>query len=376
MNRRVFLLGPLPPFRSGIADQTYRLARELSRMGADVRIATFERLYPAVLYPGESPAAEGDWPADCGRIDACLDGLNPLTFVAAAGDAARWDPAFLVVPWWTAFFALHTLLFFNGLPASLGQRTILYCHNLYDHESAAWKRWLSSLPLERYRRFVVQNRRLEKELIGLRPDADVLYLPHPVEPPRFSFEKSEARRRLGVLPEAQLLLFSGLLRSYKGWDLLLSAFLRISPRHPRAILVFAGEPWGDARRLETARADPQVRLELRYLTEEERGLWFSAADAVVCPYRAATGSGIAADAIAFGRAILGSRVDGLTEVVREGESGLLADPGDETGLAGILDRFLSESLTETLSAGALRQRGEFSPAGHAQSVIRFGGLSL
>ncbi len=128
---------------------------------------------------------------------------------------------------------------------------------------------------------------------------------------------------------------------------------------PRALLVLAGEPWGDARRLE-AWAPAGVRLELRYLPEKERGLWFAAADAVVCPYRHATGSGIAADALAYGRPVIGTRVEGLEDVVEDGHSGLLVPPGDADALARAMALFVREGLGPRLAAGAA----------HLQRVVR------
>jgi glycosyltransferase involved in cell wall biosynthesis len=179
-----------------------------------------------------------------------------------------------------------------------------------------------------------------------------------------------------VAAEKRLFLFSGLLREYKGWDVLLEAFRPLASEFPEALLVLAGEPWGAAKELASRGAGPSVRLELRYLPEEERALWFCAADAVVCPYRSATGSGIAADAIGFGKPLLGTRVPGLTEVVSEGESGLLCEPGDVSGLRSILERFLREDLCVKLSQGARRLQETFSPLSHARSVAEFGGVTL
>jgi len=116
-----------------------------------------------------------------------------------------------------------------------------------------------------------------------------------------------------------------------------------------------------------------VRLELRYLPEEERALWLDACDAVVCPYLHATGSGIAADALSHGRAVIGTRVDGLVEVVAEEESGLLVPPGDVDALGGALRRFLREGLGPRLAAGAVVHRSRFSPQEHARRVLALAG---
>ena len=219
---------------------------------------------------------------------------------------------------------------------------------------------LTRAVLRRADRFVVQNARSAGEIVSERPDARVDVVPHPSEPRAVIPDRAAARARLGVPIDAPVFLFSGILRPYKGWDVLLDAFSAVRKEIPGALLVLAGEPWGEARSL-PARAPAGVRLELHYLSEDERALWFAACDAVVCPYRHATGSGIAADALAFSRPVIGSAVDGLVEIVEEGRSGLLVPPGDAGALAAAMVRFVREGLGPRLSAGAAHRRAVFTP---------------
>ena len=110
--------------------------------------------------------------------------------------------------------------------------------------------------------------------------------------------------------------------------------------------------------------------------ERERALWFAASDAVVCPYRHATGSGIAADTLAHGRPVIGTRVDGLAEVVEDGVSGLLVPPGDEAALAAAMRRFVAERMGPRLSAGAVRRASALGPETHARQLLALGGVTL
>jgi glycosyltransferase involved in cell wall biosynthesis len=178
-----------------------------------------------------------------------------------------------------------------------------------------------------------------------------------------------------VPADVPLFLFSGILRPYKGWDVLLEAFAAARREVPGAQLVLAGEAWGRARDL-PALAPAGVRLELKYLSEDERALWFAACDAVVCPYRHAAGSGIAADALAFSRPVIGSAVDGLAGIVEEGRSGLLVPPGDAEALAAAMVRFVRDGLGPRLSAGAALRRAVFTPDAHARRVLSAGGIDV
>ncbi|MGE5346320.1 MAG: glycosyltransferase [Acidithiobacillales bacterium] len=387
--RRVALVGPVPPWRSGIADQDERLLRALQRLGAEPVVATFSRMYPPFLYPGRADRGDESVPAGLGEVHEILDGWNPFSFVAAARFLAARGADLVLVPWWTAWWAPHTLLLLSALGAERPSAVrLLLCHNVWDHETGPLRAALTRAVLRRADRLVVQNARAEAELRAELPEKPVALLPHPSEPRVILPDREEARARLGVPSDAAVFLFAGILRRYKGWDLLLEAFRKVHREEPSALLVLAGEPWGDAERLaaeaeEAARAASRfsrqrpafagVRLELRYLSEEERSLWFAASDAVVCPYRHATGSGSAADALAHGRPVIGTRVDGLVDVVEEGVSGLLVPPEDAEALAEAMRRFVRERLGPRLSAGAAVRAAAFHPDVHARRLLAFGG---
>jgi glycosyltransferase involved in cell wall biosynthesis len=387
----VALVGPVPPWRSGIADQGARLVAAMRRLGHEPLVVTHRRMYPPFLYPGHADREEGQLLSPGGEWHAPLDGYNPLSFVRAARLVASRDAALAIVPWWTAYWGPHTAAFLATLGAE-SPRTVrlLLCHNVWDHETGPLSAALTRAVLRRADRIVVQNRRAEAEVRGEFGEKPVAVLPHPSEPRAVLPDRAEARGRLGVPPDAPVFLFSGILRPYKGWDLLLDAFREVRREIPRAVLVLAGEPWGDAallaaeagsasragRRFSGERpAFSGVRLELRYLPEEERALWFAACDAVVCPYRHATGSGIAADAIAFARPVIGTRVDGLLDVVDDGVSGLLVPAEDRAALAAAMSRFVREGLGPRLSAGAAARAGHFHPDAHARRLLAFGGVS-
>ena len=377
----VVLVGPVPPWRSGIADQTQRLARAITRLGIVPTTLTFRRMYPQILFPGAadrdgtSKASDG---AGLSDVRPILDGANPLSFRAAARLVASWKSPLVILPWWTAWWGPHDLVFLSSLAArSPGTVKLLLCHNLVDHEGSFAKRAVSRAVFSKADRFVVQNRASVARLSAEVPGKPVSFVPHPSETPAVLRDRGEARRWLGLPPDAPVFLFTGLLRPYKGWDLLLTAFASVHALFPEALLVFAGEAWGDARALAT-RHPPLagVRLELRYLPADERATWLDACDVVVCPYRSATGSGIAADAIAHARPVIGTRVDGLVDVIEDGETGLLVPPGDVAALAAAMIRFLSEGLGPRLSAGVAAHRSRFLPEEHARRILAAGGIDV
>ena len=155
-------------------------------------------------------------------------------------------------------------------------------------------------------------------------------------------------------------LFFGYVRRYKGLDLLLEAWRRVRALRP-ATLVVAGEFYEDpapSRRL--AEAAGGVQLLERYLPDEEVEAVFRAADVAVLPYRSATQSGVTHVAYALDTPVITTRVGGLAETVREGETGLVVPPEDPESLARAIVRFFAEGRSEKLRAGIASLKREHS----------------
>jgi glycosyltransferase involved in cell wall biosynthesis len=176
------------------------------------------------------------------------------------------------------------------------------------------------------RRVIVHSRQRVDDLVALGvPRAHVAYIPHPV------FD-ADAPTELEP-PTGSTLLFFGLLRAYKGLDVLVRALAEL----PDARLVVAGDPIDPVEPAqELARSlGVQARVEWRlgFLPDAEvAGLMHDAA-IVVLPYRRTDASGVLATAIGHGRPVVVSDVGSLGETVREFGLGEVVPPGDAHALA-------------------------------------------
>lgn len=98
-------------------------------------------------------------------------------------------------------------------------------------------------------------------------------------------------------------------------------------------------------------------------------MWFAAADVAVLPYRNATGSAVAAQALGAGLPVIASRVGGLAEVVEDGASGVLVPPGDVASLARALERLLEPDERARLARGAERAAAHSSWDSYAATLV-------
>jgi glycosyltransferase involved in cell wall biosynthesis len=152
--------------------------------------------------------------------------------------------------------------------------------------------------------------------------------------------------------EGPVILFFGLLRPYKGIDVLLEAFRRVEG----AELWIAGNPRMDVeplRRL-AAEAPGRVRFLPRFVEDAEIPAIMRRADLVALPYRDAEHSGVLYAALAFGKPLVLSAVGGFPEVAQQGAARLVP-PEDPQALAATLNELLGDDAARAkLSAAATR----------------------
>jgi glycosyltransferase involved in cell wall biosynthesis len=335
---RLVIIGPVAPFRGGIAHHTTRLANALAGI-ADTRVISYSRLYPRWLYPGKTQVEESRLTLTP-PADFLLDSIGPLTWRGAVARIEARDPACVIIPWWTFFLAPCT----RYLARRLGARDIpvlFLCHNVVDHETAGWKRRVARMVLRHGAGFAVQTREEEGKLRRMLGDVDVSYHPHPVYD-HFPPAKGLLLRRASLE-----LLYYGFIRPYKGLDVLLDALSGLDDLSVHLSIV--GEPWGDdegvwRRRIDDAGIGDRVEFVPRYVTDEETAEYFARADAIVLPYRSATGTGVIAAAYHYRKPVIASYVGGLRDVVTDGKTGLLVPPGDPIALQAAIRRFAGAGI--------------------------------
>ena len=232
-------------------------------------------------------------------------------------------------------FALRLLL-----ARALGYRLVWTVHNLAPHDGTNAGDRLVRAVLGRTATLVVHCE-TARALLG-RAGSRAIVIPHGNYVGRYpnGVTPGAARARLGLEPEARVLLAFGQLRPYKGLDALVAAFATVAA--PTARLVIAGQPLGDAAL--PAGGDARVRIFARHVPDAEVQLFLNAADVVVLPYRSILTSGSAMLALSFGRGIVAPRAGCLAELERSGAA-LLYDPSDPDGLASALRRALAVDPT-------------------------------
>jgi glycosyltransferase involved in cell wall biosynthesis len=351
---RLALVGPSWPYRGGISRTTTHLAAALERRGTLAAFLTASRQYPRFLYPGSRDID----PMACPRLavaQPCFGVLQPMSWRNLMRKVAAAAPDAVVMPFWTSAWAPMTSWLIHGRLAPV----VGIVHNPADHDASWPTRMVAHRVLAGFGGFLCHARAVELSLREGFPEKPVAVHPlAPDEPVRV--DREAARRALGVPTGAVAFLSFGLIRPYKGVDVLVGAIASLPPGTP-SVLLLAGEPWAGlddetGRRLASLTASGRAITRLEWIPEEEVATWLGAADVMVLPYRSATGSAVAAQALGYGLPVIASRVGGLAEVVRDGENGLLVPPGDPIALGvamqALLDPHRREAMADASRAAA------------------------
>lgn len=336
---RVVLIGPVYPYRGGIAHYTAMLARALAERH-ETLVISFARQYPSWLYPGKSDRDPSKSPLRT-EAEYLLDPVDPRTWNRTAERIREFAPDLVVMQWWTTFWAPA----FGVLARLLrrqGHRVVFVIHNVLPHEARPWDGAIVRGVLRQGDGFVVATHEEKIRMISVVPEAakrTVRVRPHPVYDMYAGVAMSapEARDRLGVPRDPVTLLFFGIVRPYKGVHFLIEALGGVRQLGLDFHLIIAGEFWEDKQPYLAAIArnglSAMVTFVDRYVPDEDVALYFSACDVVVLPYVCATQSGVAQLASGFGRPIIGTLVGDLAQIGADGGAAILVPPADSKALA-------------------------------------------
>ena len=358
---RLAVLSSFYPLRGGISQFNAALLAELGKCHT-IKAWNYSRQYPSVLFPGKTQYVTPEDEAVPVEASATLDTLNPFTWIRTANEIREWKPDLLILPYWMSWFALPL--------GFVARRSRVKClgllHNVIPHEPHIFDAPLTKYYLSSCSGFVCMAASVEKDLLRLKPGAPHIVMQHPLYT---HFGERLERKSKGT----KNLLFFGLIREYKGLDILLEAF-RDLPQDYR--LTIAGESYGPFEKyqeiIDSLPGKDRIEVHEGYVRDSEVKNYFSEADLVVLPYRSATQSGISAIACHFGVPMLVTDVGGLKEEVGETGTGIVASsPAPEEIRTEILRFFADDSIRKGCEAAMARERERLSWSAFSAALTEF-----
>jgi glycosyltransferase involved in cell wall biosynthesis len=349
---KIALVGPAHPYKGGGARHTTELAHRLAAQGHDVIIESWRAQYPRRLYPGQQTVdvAEG---APYPRTRRELAWYRPDGWLAEGRLLRSAD--LVVFTLLTPFQVPAYRTIMAGLGSSAGQhgpRTAVICHNVLPHERRPGDVPLVRALLSHAGTIITHSAAQAAQAKALVPAATVRTVIMPPHLPLAGPRNHGTERATLPAPGQCHLLFFGIVRPYKGLDVLLRALAR-APAH--VTLTVAGEFWMDITEMEYRIAElglaGRVTLRPGYVPADQIPALFAAADALVLPYREATASQNALLAFAHGVPVITTTAGALGDQVRPGVDGLTCAPGDEEDLLRALVQISDPLVARRLREG-------------------------
>ena len=355
---KIVILGPAHPYRGGLASIMETMAHEYMRRGDEVRIYTFSLQYPSLLFPGKSQTVDTPAPTDL-HIERVMNTCNPLNWIRLGLRLRRERPDMVLMKYWTPFMAPCFGTIARIARGNGHTKFICQIDNVEPHERHIIDRPFNRYYLRAVDGFVYMSEQVHGELREYT-SAPALFSPHPM----FSnfgerVERAEACRALGLDANLQYLLFFGLIREYKGLDILLEAWSRV--RRDGQKLIVAGEFYDDKERYAPlfARLGASVVLHDRFIADADVKYYFSVADALVLPYRTATQSGVTQIAYNFHLPMIVTDVGGLPEIVPDDKVGYVCPPTVE-GVMDAIEQLYKEGNLDRFRRNIAHERKRFS----------------
>ena len=363
MKKRIIIVGPAYPYRGGIADFNERLAHEFVNEGHEVTIYTFTLQYPGFLFPGKTQYAEGPAPEGL-HIVRKVNSVNPLNWLKVGREIRRQRPDMVMIRFWLPFMAPCLGTIARVVRRDKHIKVVALLDNVVPHEKRIGDKVFARYMIKSVGGYVAMSESVLADARAFDDTKPLVLTPHPLYD---SFgakaTREEAVNALGLDADTRYILFFGLIRDYKGLDLLLHAFADGRLRGKGVKLIVAGEFYGNADFYEQLEQELGLAEHIVWYKEfvpaDKVRYFFAAADLVAQPYKSATQSGITQIAYHFERPMLVTNVGGLAEIVPHGKVGYVTKP-DAADIADALVDFVEHRSEADYREGILREKAKYA----------------
>ncbi len=368
---KIVILGTAWPYRGGLAVYNERMAREFAAEGDEVSLYTFTLQYPSFLFPGKTQYSSEPSPQDL-RIVRSLNSVNPFSWRKTGRAIRELHPDILIIKFWLPFMAPCLGRVARIVKRGGRTRVVSILDNIIPHEHRPGDRLLSRYFSRSVDGFVAMSESVLEDLNQFDTVKPRVFCRHPLYD-NFGAKatRDEALEFLGLDSGQRYMLFFGLIRDYKGLDLLLKAYADSRFRKMNVRLIVAGEFYsGSDKYLEMQKQlglDGMVVWKSDFVPDSEVRYYFGVADIIVQPYKSATQSGVTQIAYHFEKPMLVTGVGGLAEIVPDGKVGYVVRP-DEHSIADALVDFFGNGRQDEFTEGILAEKRQYAWSNMTRSV--------
>lgn len=321
---KIFIIGPAHPLRGGPAQFNENLCQQLIKEGHQAEIISYSLQYPNFLFPGSSQFETNGKAPEGITIHTLINTVNPFNWFKVARFIKKEKPDFILFRYWLPFFgpSLGTI----GRLVRKHCKVLALTDNVIPHEKRVGDNAFTKYFIGSCDGFIAMSQTVLKDISLFSPNSPQAYSPHPMyETYGTEVSKEEARQKLGLKKEDKIVLFFGLIRKYKGLDLLIEAMANEVLKSRSVKLLIAGEFYEDKQPyldlIEKYKLKDHILLHDKFISNEDVRYYFCASDLVAQTYRKATNSGVSMIGYFYNKPMLVTAVGGLAEIVPDKKCG-------------------------------------------------------
>ena len=315
---KIFIIGPAFPLRGGPAQFNENLCLELNKEGHDTQIISYKLQYPNFLFPGSSQFEKsGSAPLGI-KIHTILNTINPFNWLMVARFIRKQKPDFILFRYWLPFFGpcLGTI----GKLVKSHTKVLALTDNIIPHEKRIGDHVFTKYFVKNCDGFIAMSKVVLNDLSIFTQNLNKAYSPHPMyENYGDAISIDLARKKLNLNPHDKIILFFGLIRHYKGLDILLEALAAPEIKNQGIKLLIAGEFYDDKnfylQLIKKLKLQDHVIVHDKFIPNDEVRDYFCASNLVAQTYRNATNSGVTMVGYFYEKPMLVTNVGGLSEIV-------------------------------------------------------------
>lgn len=366
---KIAFLSTFYPFRGGIAQFNALIYRELEKKN-ETKAFTFIRQYPNFLFPGKTQFVDENDPAYKISAERVLDTINPFTYISSRKKISKWEPDLILTKYWMTFFGPSLGFVLGGLKNTI---RISILDNVIPHEKRFFDASFNRYFLKRNDGFVVMSDKVLSDLLSIVPNAKFIRVNHPVyDHFGIKLKQEDAKSQLKLDNSKKTILFFGIIRDYKGLDLLIEAMSILDDSYQ---LVIAGEVYGSFEKyqnqIDKLKIASKIKLHTQYIGDDQVNLYFSACDVCVLPYKSATQSGITSISNHFLTPLIATDVGGLKETIFDNETGLIVKEPKAELIAEKINLYFEKDLKNQFSQNIDKYNKENSWENFADKILNF-----
>jgi glycosyltransferase involved in cell wall biosynthesis len=348
---KIAILSTAYPYRGGIAAFNERLAKELIAEGHQLSIHTFKLQYPNFLFPGKTQFSSDKKPQNI-NIERRINSVNPINWITTGLSLRKENYDVVIIPFWLPFMGASLGTISRILKS---EKTQLLCiaHNIIPHELRLGDKMLTRYFIKKIDGFLAMTQKVLDDLNVFDKSSPKVLTPHPIYDNFGEIEPREkAIESLKLNQDYRYILFFGLIRDYKGLDLLLEAFSANEIREKNIKLIIAGEYYSNQapykKLIEKYNLEQDIIQVEQFIPDSEVHLYFNACDLVVQPYKSATQSGVTQIAYHFNKPMIVTDVGGLKEMCPDSKVGYVVSPHADEIKKAILKFFNETNINEMI----------------------------